>query len=60
MVLAVLIVAIVMGTITFVTLTSIWLGTSYSLKKYGYYPNQTQETYNQLKSEELRMRRITR
>ena len=48
---AVLIVAIVMGTVTFVTLASIWLGTSYSLRKRGYNPDQTKETYNQLKSD---------
>ncbi len=49
--LAVLIVAIVMGTVTFVTLASIWLGTSYSLKKRGYNPDQTKETYNLLRSD---------
>ncbi len=49
--LGVLIVAIVMGTITFVTLASIWLGTSYSLKKRGYNPDQTRETYHELKSD---------
>ncbi|MBI1923171.1 hypothetical protein HYR99_02860 [Candidatus Poribacteria bacterium] len=48
---AVLIVAIAMGTITFVTLASIWLGTSYSLKKLGYDPNQMKETYNLLRSD---------
>ena len=51
MALAVLIVAVVMGTVTVVTLTSIWLGTSYSLKKHGYHPNQARETYNQLQSD---------
>ena len=49
--LAVLIVAIVMGTVTLVTLASIWLGTSYSLRKHGYNPDRTKETYNQLKSD---------
>ena len=48
---AVLMVAIVMGAITFVTLVSIWLGTSYSLKKRGYNPNQAKETYHQLESD---------
>ena len=52
----VLIVAIVMGTVTCVTLTSIWLGTSYSLKKHGYHPNQAKEICNQLKSD---LRRIS-
>lgn len=51
MVLAVWIVAIVMGTITVVTLISVWLGTSYSLKKRGYHPNQAKERYNQLQSD---------
>ena len=51
MALAVSIVAIVMGTITVVTLVSVWLGTSYSLKKRGYHPNQAKETYNQLQSD---------
>lgn len=45
------IVAIVMGTITVVTLISVWLGTSYSLKKRGYHPNQAKERYNQLQSD---------
>lgn len=51
MTLAVSIVAIVMGTITVVTLISVWLGTSYSLKKRGYHPNQAKERYNQLQSD---------
>lgn len=51
MTLVVLIVAIVIGTITFVTLACIWGGTTYSLRKHGYDPNQTKETYNQLKSD---------
>ncbi len=45
------IVALVMGTITCVTLVLIWLGTSYSLKKHGYHPNQARETCDQLQSE---------
>ena len=48
---AVSIVAIVMGTITAVTLISVWLGTFYSLKKRRYHPNQTKERYNQLQSD---------
>ena len=49
------IVAIVMGTITVVTLISVWLGTSYSLKKRGYHPNQSKERYNQLQSDLRRL-----
>ena len=52
---AVSIVAIVMGTITVVTLISVWLGTSYSLKKRGYHPNQAKERYNQLQSDLRRL-----
>ena len=55
MTLAVSIVAIVMGTITVVTLISVWLGTSYSLKKCGYHPNQAKERYNQLQSDLRRL-----
>ena len=55
MTLAVSIVAIVMGTITVVTLISVWLGTSYSLKKHGYHPNQAKERYNQLQSDLRRL-----
>lgn len=47
---AVLIVAVVMCTITVVTLTSIGMGTSYALKKRGYHPNQIRETYDELKT----------
>lgn len=52
---AVWIVAIVMGTITVVTLISVRLSTSYSLKKRGYHPNQAKETYNQLQSDLRRL-----
>ncbi len=45
------IVAVVMCTVTFTVLVSIWLGTSYSLKKSGYHPNQTKETYDRLRSD---------
>lgn len=55
MALAVSIVTIVMGTVTVVTLTSVWLGTSYSLKKHGYQPDQAKRTYNQLKSDMQRL-----
>ena len=48
---AVWIVVIVMGTVTVITLISVWLGTSYSLKKRGYHPNQAKERYNQLQSD---------
>ena len=53
--LAVSIVGIVMGTVTVVTLISVWLGTSYALKKHGYYPNRAKETYNQLQSDLRRL-----
>lgn len=56
MALTVWIVAIVMGTVTVVTLISVWLRTSYSLKKHGYHPNQAREKYNQLQSD---LRRIS-
>lgn len=49
------IVAIVMGTVTVVTLIPVWLGISYSLKKRGYHPNQAQERYNQLQSDLRRL-----
>ena len=55
MAVAVSIVAIVMGTITVVTLISVWLGTSYSLKKRGYHSNQAKERYNQLQSDLRRL-----
>ena len=45
------IVAIVMCTVTFTVLVSIWLGTSYSLRKSGYHSNQAKETYDQLRSD---------
>ena len=51
MALAVWIVAIVMGTVTVVTLISVWLRTSYSLKKREYHPNQAKERYNRLQSD---------
>ena len=49
------IVAIVMGTVTAVTLIPVWLGISYSLKKHGYHPNQAEEKYNQLQSDLRRL-----
>ena len=49
------IVAIVMGTVTVVTLIPVWLGISYSLKKRGYHPDQAQERYNQLQSDLRRL-----
>ena len=49
------IVAIVMGTLTAVTLIPVWLGISYSLKKHGYHPNQAEERYNQLQSDLRRL-----
>ena len=49
------IVAIVMGTVTVVVLIPVWLGISYSLKKRGYPPNQSQERYNQLQSDLQRL-----
>ncbi len=52
---AVSIVATVMGTVTVVTLISVWLGTSYSLKKRGYHPNQAKNRYNQLQSDLRRL-----
>ncbi len=55
MALAVWIVAIVMGTVTVVTLISVWLGTSCSLKKHGYHPNQSKKKYNQLQSDLRRL-----
>ncbi|MYE87758.1 hypothetical protein F4X33_02030 [Candidatus Poribacteria bacterium] len=55
MAVAVSVVAIVMGTITVVTLISVWLGTSYSLKKRGYHSNQAKERYNQLQSDLRRL-----
>ena len=55
MALAVSIVAIATGTVTVVILVSVWLGTSHSLKKHGYYPNQAKETYNQLQSDLRRL-----
>ena len=51
MALAMWIVALVMGTTAAVTLISVWLGISYSLKKRGYHPNQAKERYNQLQSD---------
>ena len=51
MALAMWIVAIVVGTIAAITLISVWLGTTYSLKQRGYHPNQTKERYNQLQSD---------
>ena len=49
------IVAIVMGTVVVITLTPVWLGISYSLKKRGYHPNQARERYNQLQSDLRRL-----
>ena len=48
---AALIVGVVMGSIMLITLVSVWLGTSYSLRKRGYQPNQAQETYSRLTSD---------
>jgi len=47
---AVTVVAVVMVMVTVTTLTCIWLGTSYSLKKHGYRPNQTKEAYEGLQT----------
>ena len=47
----VVIVAIVMGSITLTVLISVWLGTSYSLRKRGHHTHQAGATYNQLKSD---------
>lgn len=45
------IVAIIAGTTTLSILVSVWLGTSYHLRRSGYNPNSAEETYRQVDSD---------
>lgn len=45
------IVAIVVGGTTVTVLACVWLGTSYYLKKSGYHPGKSQQTYHQVESD---------